>query len=53
MKREYTIIIDAKAAHQPSQNEIFQTVHKLLDTRVKEFPKRNGNTHITLIPKQI
>lgn len=50
MKREYTIIIEAKGAHQPSQDEIFKAVKILVDNRVKEFPKQGSGTHITLIP---
>lgn len=53
MKREYTIIIEAKGSHQPSQDEIFQAVGKLVDIRVKEFPKRGSGTNITMIPGPI
>lgn len=52
MKREYTIIIDAKGAHQPSQDEIFQAVRKLVDARTTEFPKPRAGTHVTLIPRR-
>lgn len=52
MIREYTIIIEAPAAHQPSQDEIFQDVTKRVDARVKEFPKRKGGRSITMIPRR-
>lgn len=53
MKREYTIIIEAKGAHQPSQDEIFKAINTLVDNRTTQFPKRRSGTHITLIPGQL
>lgn len=53
MKREYTIIIEAKGSHQPSQDEIFQAVKTLVDNRVKAFPKRGSGTDIAMIPGPI
>lgn len=50
MKREYKIIIEANAAHQPSQDEIFKAVRTLVDNRVTEFPKVGSGTHVTMIP---
>lgn len=51
MKREYTIIIEARGAHQPSQDEIFKAVRDLIDSRVKEFPKTKASTRLSLTPK--
>jgi hypothetical protein len=50
MKRTYTIIIEAKKGHQPSQDEIFQALNKLISNRVLEFPIAKSGTHVTLIP---
>lgn len=50
MKREYHIVIEAKASQQPSQDEIFQAVRHLVDNRVTEFPKVGSGTHVAMVP---
>lgn len=50
MKREYTIVIEATPAHQPSTGEIFTEVSRLVENRTKQFPKTKGGTHVTIIP---
>lgn len=53
MKRVYIITVDAKAAHQPTSDEIFAEVKKLVDRRVSQFPKNGGGSHeVGIVPKR-
>jgi len=52
MQREYLIIIDAPASHQPTNNQIFKAVGDLVDARVKEFPKSKGGRNLIIIPQR-
>lgn len=49
-KREYTIIIEAPARQQPSQEDIYREVNTLVRNRAREFPKDGSRRGVTIIP---
>lgn len=50
MKREYRIVIEAKGSHQPSQDEIMAAIVRLVDNRVREYPKPTADRRINIVP---
>jgi predicted oxidoreductase (fatty acid repression mutant protein) len=49
MKQTFTVVIETKKAHQPTQEDISRVIIELVKKRIKAFnsPSANFSVHIT------
>lgn len=51
MKQTFTVVIETKKAHQPTQEDISRVVCELIRKRIKAFNSSNGNFSVNIFPR--